>query len=157
MYKLTTLNSKKATTMTYQTSYPSMNIDKKMNPEQFAQVVDAILEGKYSWACVLILRFTGYNPLHYIPYRTYNRLLKENCQVGRSSRRATNSVNTDNLGSQSSSISSQKLLNKIDDLAYLELLEKQHTQIEGRGSSQPHRSIKVRLLQCKNKILSIFD
>jgi hypothetical protein len=49
-----------------------------MTTEQFNQVVDAILAGKYSWACVLILRFAGYNPLHYIPYRTYNRLMKEN-------------------------------------------------------------------------------
>jgi hypothetical protein len=49
-----------------------------MTEEQFCQVVDAILNGKYSWACVLILSFAGYNPLHYIPYRTYNRLMKEN-------------------------------------------------------------------------------
>lgn len=55
---------------------PEMTI----TPEQLAQVIDAILEGKYSWACVLILQHAGYNPLHYIPYRTYNRLMKENCQ-----------------------------------------------------------------------------
>ncbi|NEQ28069.1 MAG: HetP family heterocyst commitment protein, partial [Microcoleus sp. SIO2G3] len=29
-----------------------------------------------SWACVLILRSAGYNPLHYLPYRTYARLVK---------------------------------------------------------------------------------
>jgi len=52
--------------------------DKAMTTEQFTQVVDAILNGKYSWACVLILRFAGYNPLHYLPYRTFNRLMKEN-------------------------------------------------------------------------------
>jgi hypothetical protein len=49
-----------------------------MDPEQFNQVIEAILDGKYSWACVLILRFAGYNPLHFIPYRTYNRLTKDN-------------------------------------------------------------------------------
>jgi hypothetical protein len=49
-----------------------------MNPDQFNQVVTAIIEGKYSWACVLILRFAGYNPAHYIPYRTYKRLIKSN-------------------------------------------------------------------------------
>ncbi len=54
--------------------------DQVMTPEQFNQVVAAILDGKYSWACVLILRFAGYNPLHYIPYRTYNRLMKDNRQ-----------------------------------------------------------------------------
>ncbi|MCG5060054.1 MAG: HetP family heterocyst commitment protein [Limnoraphis sp. WC205] len=52
--------------------------DKAMSEEQFNQVIEAILAGKYSWACVLILRFAGYNPLHYIPYRTYNRLMKDN-------------------------------------------------------------------------------
>ena len=53
--------------------------DKSMTEQQFEEVVDAILAGKYSWACVLILRAGGYNPLHYIPYRTYNRLIKQNC------------------------------------------------------------------------------
>ena len=54
------------------------NYARAMTPDQFAQVVEAILDGKYSWACVLILKFAGYNPLHYIPYRTYNRLMKDN-------------------------------------------------------------------------------
>jgi hypothetical protein len=53
-------------------------MNRAITEDQFCQVVDAILNGKYSWACVLILRFAGYNPLHYIPYRTYNRLTKEN-------------------------------------------------------------------------------
>ena len=47
-----------------------------MTEDQFDRVVDAIASGKYSWACLLILRFAGYNPLHYIPHRTYNRLMK---------------------------------------------------------------------------------
>ncbi|GAB4365022.1 MAG: hypothetical protein Kow00121_01230 [Elainellaceae cyanobacterium] len=51
-----------------------------MSPEQFDCIVKAIVEGKYSWACVLILRFAGYNPAHYIPYRTYKRLIRENRQ-----------------------------------------------------------------------------
>ncbi len=53
-------------------------IDKVMTDEQFNQIVEAILVGKYSWACVLILRFSGYNPSHYLPYRTYKRLIKDN-------------------------------------------------------------------------------
>lgn len=52
--------------------------NKVMSPEQFNQVVEAITEGRYSWACVLILRFAGYNPVYFIPYRTYSRLVKEN-------------------------------------------------------------------------------
>jgi hypothetical protein len=59
------------------------NFNKAINPQQFDQIVEAILAGKYSWACVLILRVAGYNPLHYIPYRTYNRLLKENSSASR--------------------------------------------------------------------------
>ncbi|MBW4614611.1 MAG: HetP family heterocyst commitment protein [Desmonostoc vinosum HA7617-LM4] len=46
--------------------------------EELAQIIQAILAGKYSWACVLILYFTGYNPLEYIPYRTFVRLIKNN-------------------------------------------------------------------------------
>ncbi len=54
-------------------------IGKKINTEQTEQIVKAIMAGKYSWACVLVLRFAGYNPIDYIPYRTYIRLLKNNC------------------------------------------------------------------------------
>lgn len=50
---------------------------KPINSEQFDCIVEAIIEGKYSWACVLILHFAGYNPIHYLPSRTYKRLLKE--------------------------------------------------------------------------------
>ncbi len=55
----------------------SNNYSKAMTSEQFDQVVEAIAEGRYSWACALILRFGGYNPVHFIPVRTYSRLLKE--------------------------------------------------------------------------------
>lgn len=54
-------------------------ISRNNNTEQVEQIVKAIIAGKYSWACVLILRFGGYNPIDYIPYRTYIRLLKNNC------------------------------------------------------------------------------
>ncbi|MGF1568514.1 MAG: HetP family heterocyst commitment protein [Nodosilinea sp.] len=60
-------------------------MSRSMTEDQFCQVVDAILNGKYSWACLLILQFAGYNPLHYIPYRTYNRLMKENSRPHRGS------------------------------------------------------------------------
>lgn len=52
-----------------------------MNKKQIEEVIKAILARKYSWACVLILRFHGYEPVDYIPYRTYIRLLKDNYQV----------------------------------------------------------------------------
>lgn len=49
--------------------------------EQLNQIIAAISDGRYSWACVLILRFVGYNPLHFIPQRTYSRLIKDNRQI----------------------------------------------------------------------------
>ncbi|YAF94833.1 MAG: HetP family heterocyst commitment protein [Nodularia sp. CChRGM 3473] len=64
---------------------------KKINTEQIEQIIKAIIAGKYSWACVLILRFSGYNPIDYIPYRTYIRLLKNNCLVENSKSRDTDS------------------------------------------------------------------
>lgn len=64
--------------MTFHRGSVAQTRNKVMSPEQFKQVVDAITEGRYSWACVLILRFAGYNPVHFIPHRTYSRLLKEN-------------------------------------------------------------------------------
>ncbi|WP_442947800.1 HetP family heterocyst commitment protein [Nostoc sp.] len=117
----------------------SSNIDKTVKAQQFDKVVEAILAGKYSWACVLMLRFTGYNPLHYIPYRTYNRLLKENSKASR-----TNQQQSENIkmlkhanDSISDSNSSSSCLSKIKDRAYLEVVGKQKTEI--RGGSLDHR------------------
>lgn len=59
-------------------------IRKKINTEQIEQIIKAIIAGKYSWACVLLLRFSGHNPIDYIPYRTYIRLLKNNCLLASS-------------------------------------------------------------------------
>ena len=55
---------------------PSNN--KKIKTEQIEQIIKAIIAGKYSWACVLVLQFAGYDPIDYMPYRTYIRLLKTN-------------------------------------------------------------------------------
>ncbi|MFB2645900.1 HetP family heterocyst commitment protein [Raphidiopsis sp. BLCC-F218] len=99
--------------------------DTKINPEQFDQVIEAILAGKYSWACVLMLRFVGYNPLHYIPYRTYNRLIKENSHQNRSETQKNENLK---LASSSSDkrtdnnhVTHTNCLTKIKDLAYLEV------------------------------------
>ncbi len=108
-------------------------LDKAMSLEQFDEVVEAILAGKYSWACVLILRFAGYNPLHYIPYRTYNRLLKENCHVGNSGRHTTDTIKSDRQSSESTCAkpSTQQCLGELKDIGYLEVMSKQKTQIRG--------------------------
>lgn len=48
--------------------YNSQNV-KKINNEQVDQIIKSIIAGKYSWACVLLLRYSGYNPIDYIPDR----------------------------------------------------------------------------------------
>jgi hypothetical protein len=92
----------------------SGHLDRVMQPEQFMQVLDAILSGKYSWACVLILRFAGYNPLHYIPYRTYNRIVKDNHTSG------SPSGSPSSKGSPQSTSSHGSGLKIVRDLNYLE-------------------------------------
>lgn len=137
--------------MNPQISYSSSKLDKTMNPEQFNQVVEAILAGKYSWACVLILRFAGYNPLHYIPYRTYNRLTKENCQLGRQSRDKADSINTDN---QNAAL--QQCLSKITDLDYLDAVDEPHASVRG-GNLEQDTLLPVESVEQKNRWLSFFN
>jgi hypothetical protein len=67
--------------MTQQMPFSKSTNHQTLSTEQFNQIIEAILSGKYSWACLLLLRYVGYNPEQYIPYRTYNRLLKENCNI----------------------------------------------------------------------------
>lgn len=119
--------------MTPQIPYTHSRFNKAISPEQLNQIVDAILAGKYSWACVLILRFAGYNPLHYIPYRTYNRLLKENCQNGNTHPSPTDKMNTIRQvkANESPGLSSQRCSSKITDLAYLEPVGEENAKIRG--------------------------
>ncbi|MCC5597824.1 HetP family heterocyst commitment protein [Nostoc favosum] len=98
----------------------SSNLDTTVKAQQFDKVVEAIIAGKYSWACVLMLRFAGYNPLHYIPYRTYNRLLKENSQTNRAKQQQSENL---------------KML-KDSRPAYLEVVGKQKTEIRGGSLEQ---------------------
>lgn len=70
--------------------------DKLANSKEFTQMIDAILDGKYSWACVLLLRHVGENPLNYIPYRTYNRLIKVNAPINKLSRQETRNISSFN-------------------------------------------------------------
>ncbi|WP_421655038.1 HetP family heterocyst commitment protein [Leptothermofonsia sp. ETS-13] len=116
-------------------------IDRAMTAEQFTQVIEAILAGKYSWACVLILRFAGYNPLHYIPYRTYNRLVKENNNLRKPEPQGTDRVDNRFYTSTNTNFEKQpskNCLNQLKDLAYLELINPDPPQIQetGQGLSQ---------------------
>ncbi|EGK84381.1 hypothetical protein D0A34_23730 [Microcoleus vaginatus PCC 9802] len=82
-----------------------------IKPEQLDEIIAAIVAGKYSWACFLLLRCTGYNPLDYIPYRTSNRLLKENSQMRKSE--------------------TQPGLSKIADLDYVEVVREKRAGVQG--------------------------
>lgn len=115
-------------------NHSSFNTDRTsvMTLEQLDQVVEAILAGKYSWACLLILRFVGYNPMHYIPYRTYNRLIKENLRAGHSKKNQTASQNSEESTSDSQCC---KRSASIKDLAYLEPIDRQKVRLTGGNSS----------------------
>ncbi len=99
------------------TTYSAGKQNRIMTEEQFTQVVEAILDGKYSWACLLILKFAGYNPLHYIPYRTYNRLMKDN----KTTQPETNSAKTN----------AKYHAHKIEDLGYIEPIEQPNSTLIG--------------------------
>ena len=110
-------------------SFSDSKFDRVMTPEQFNQIVEAIISGKYSWACLLILRFAGYNPLHYIPYRTYNRLMKDNrVQITSQKVLATSTVQ---INSSRKSQSRGKFSRQLEDLSYLEDLKDHSTSVSG--------------------------
>ena len=119
--------------MTQQSPFSSSRLNNAISTEQLNQIIEAILSGKYSWACVLLLRCAGYNPLQYIPYRTYNRLLKENCNVEQSSQSKTISINKNkpNSTTRFNEKSSQKSLSQIRDLAYLDVVDEPCVKVRG--------------------------
>ncbi len=104
-------------------------LDKVMDSSKFDLIVSAIIAGKYSWACVLILRFAGYNPLHYIPYRTYNRLMKNN-----SAKTSLNQLQELHANQKQKSLdkaTSNQPSYKIDDLSHLDTVSGKEKQIHG--------------------------
>ena len=113
----------------YSNSNSNDRVNKVITKEQLDQVVDAILSGKYSWACLLILRYSGYNPLHYIPYRTYNRLMKANREP------KVQQLSSVRAKSVLEAQANQKSTRKLQDLYHLEEVDVQAASIKGgRGS-----------------------
>ena len=97
----------------------------EQDSERIAPIIEAIIEGKYSWACVLLLRTIGYDPLHYIPYRTYNRLLKENYLV------SPKEESTTARNEQRFQDDTKERSQNIRDLPYTKSIEKQHQSARG--------------------------
>jgi hypothetical protein len=147
--------------MTQQIPFSNSKFNKGISPEQLNQIVEAILGGKYSWACVLLLRYAGYNPLHYIPYRTYNRLLKENSQAGIPSGHETNNIKPDIQCSETRSNNAplQQHTSKLTDLDYLEAINEQHPQVRGGNLAQTleSNSLKIKWLLPKSQGFSEFN
>ena len=113
--------------------------NKVIDPSKFDLIVSAISSGKYSWACLLILRFTGYNPLHYIPYRTYSRLMKNNSQKTSINQLQENYANQNqkSLADQSRKLSSHQPSYQINDLSYAEVVS-QPEKKEVHGGNKIH-------------------
>ncbi len=109
-----------------------------MLPEKLDQIIDAIVDGKYSWACVLLLRSNGFNPLHYIPYRTYNRLLKENTQMNKQPVFQSEKMAQGMLSSNISHLyrKQKQRVTVIDDLPHMETA----VQPKIRGGAMPYYS-----------------
>ncbi len=125
--------------MTQRIPFSDTRVNKTIHDEQLNQIIEAILAGKYSWACFLLLRCTGYDPLHYIPYRTYNRLVKENCQIGKQSGVNTANINSNSRYSQFNRDRApvRQQMSKIADLDHLEIEHKQNARIKGGVAEQP--------------------
>ena len=105
-------------------------LDNTMSEDQFNQIVEAILSGKYSWACLLILSFSGYNPLHYIPYGTYYRLMKANQEPKAKVHLVKNSA-IPNSDKSVSTAAIDKYASQFKDLGYLEEVSYQSQEIKG--------------------------
>lgn len=132
--------------------------------EKFNQIVAAICEGRYSWACVLLLQAAGHNPIHYIPPRTYKRLLKLNrtsssalprmtqsrdrtinspAQAGKGSLRQkpsfqANQKSSPLKNSAESSLSQPPQAELIQDLEFIKSSDSLNSSIQGGFSSLQH-------------------
>lgn len=103
------------------------NSSQSLNEEQFSQVLSAIIDGKYSWACALFLKFSGHDPRNYLPYRTYIRLIKERCQRQETSNRLNNNLSPTLSGPSGIKKSRQQIV----DLNHLEQLDDSGSRIIG--------------------------
>ncbi|MEM9088571.1 MAG: HetP family heterocyst commitment protein [Cyanobacteria bacterium P01_F01_bin.53] len=109
---------------------------KVINDEQLDVIIEAILQGKYSNACLLLLEAIGHNPLHYIPYRTYNRLQKQRQkQMAEASTSVTplseKRVSGKKIERGEKVESKQKGQKSFADLDYVELLSNQSKPVKG--------------------------
>jgi hypothetical protein len=102
------------------------NESNTISEAKMEKIIDAILQGQYSQACLLLLEATSRNPLHYIPYRTYNRLQKQRQQAA--------SYRHDQQPTTTTTASVTALKPRIADLDYIENLSEKTPSIKGGQS-----------------------
>lgn len=145
--------------MVYQVSDCKTEVATALDTEQLNEITEAILEGKYSWACFLLLRDVGYEPSEYIAYRTYYRLLKEHRESQpNKAPEASKVYQRDRQFHQSPTYnsSSRKHLSTIKDLAYLERVREQPVRVRGGEANQGFSSLSPRVADFFSKISGIF-
>lgn len=107
--------------------------------DKMNKIIECIIKGKYSSACLILLEATGYNPLHYIPYSTYHRLQKQYLQsnqkhtslkedIGNLAHKDTASKNMAPKNLASSGSASRL---KMNDLDYIEPIPAEALSVSG--------------------------
>jgi len=145
--------------MVYQVSDSNTEVATALDTEQLNEITDAILEGKYSWACFLLLRDLGYEPSEYIAYRTYYRLLKEHRESQQDKAPEASTVYKRDRqfhDAPAYNSSSRQHLTKIKDLAYLERVREQPMRVRGGEANQGFSSLSPRVADFLSKISGIF-
>ncbi|NEO90650.1 MAG: HetP family heterocyst commitment protein [Moorea sp. SIO3G5] len=113
-------------------------VGKTLDPEKISLIEEAIRDRKYSWACVLMLRYLGLNPLEYIPSRTYCRLRRDNEKMDSLNQSTTDSLKQDreDAGTLSNVSVAQKCLRNIKDLDYAKPLDSRSQLVQGGSQEQ---------------------
>ncbi|MEQ9486188.1 HetP family heterocyst commitment protein [Coleofasciculus sp. F4-SAH-05] len=145
--------------MVYNAYDGNTGVTTTLDTEQLSEITEAILDGKYSWACFLLLRDVGYEPSEYIAYRTYYRLLKEHRESLQDNEPEASTVyQRDRQFHHAPAYDSRSKqhLTKIKDLAYLERVREQPLQVRGGEANQGFSSLSPRVTDFLSKISRVF-
>jgi len=154
--------------MVYEVSDSNTGVAPNLDDDKVSEITAAILEGKYSWACFLLLRDLGYEPSEYIAYRTYYRLIKEHreslednepeASITSACDRAKHISKAYRQSSHlpSHGSTSRQKLTQIKDLAYLEKVGDQPVRVRGGQANSGFSSLSPRFTEFLSKIHHVF-
>lgn len=145
--------------MVYQVSDCNTGVAPNLDEDKVSEITAAILEGKYSWACFLLLRDLGYEPSEYIAYRTYYRLIKEHSESLENNEpevSATDQCDREFHHDPAHDSRSRQHLTKIKDLAYLERVREQPVRVRGGEANQGFSSLSPSFADFLAKISHVF-